>query len=161
MKLTDNDFDWIGQNENANCTGFDTKTQTWGSYWDKFAKVWTIGHGLTVDHTGSKVTKNTVWSIQQEHEEFRAVLKEHEQNVNVMLFQSLITLNQNQYSALVDFSYNAGASALRHSTLWKKIKGCASDEEIKTEFRRWIYANHTENNSLRNRREKEIQRYFS
>lgn len=161
MKLTDDDFDWIGNNENSQLIGFNPKTNTWGAYWDKFAKVWTIGHGLTIDHTGQKVTKNTVWSKQHELEEFRKILKEHEQNVNTMLFQSLITLNQNQYSALVDFSYNAGASALRHSTLWKKIKSCASNLEIKAEFRRWIYVNHIENNGSKNRREKEIQRYFS
>lgn len=161
MILTDDDLNWIGSNENSQKTGFNPQTKTWSAYWDKFAKVWTIGHGLTFDHTGSKVTEKTIWTEEQEKKEFRAVLKEFEQTVNLLIFQSLITLNQNQFSALVDFAYNAGASALRHSTLWKKIKSCASDEEIKQEFNRWCYADHKVNQGLKNRRFKEIQRYFA
>ena len=50
-----------------------------------------------------------------------------------------LTLTQNQFDALCDFAFNLGIEALRGSTLLKKIILHASDAEIQTEFKRWVY----------------------
>lgn len=48
-------------------------------------------------------------------------------------------LRQGQYDALVSFAFNVGMSALRGSTLWRKLKADAGDASIVTEFGRWVY----------------------
>lgn len=46
-------------------------------------------------------------------------------------------LMQNQYDALVSFTFNVGSAALQRSTLRQKINYNASSEEIYAEFLRW------------------------
>lgn len=47
---------------------------------------------------------------------------------------------QGQFDALVDFCFNAGQANLDTSTLLKKIKAGAPADEIRAEFKRWVYA---------------------
>jgi GH24 family phage-related lysozyme (muramidase) len=49
-----------------------------------------------------------------------------------------VPLNQNQFDALVDFAYNAGAQNLRTSTLLKKLN-LADYTGAAEQFERWIY----------------------
>jgi lysozyme len=51
-----------------------------------------------------------------------------------------VSLNQNEFDALVDFAYNAGTQALRTSTLLRKLN--AGDRAgAADEFGRWVNAN--------------------
>lgn len=50
------------------------------------------------------------------------------------------TLNQNQFDALVDFTFNEGAGRLRHSTLLQRINSGAPDGVISSEFKVWDIA---------------------
>jgi GH24 family phage-related lysozyme (muramidase) len=50
-----------------------------------------------------------------------------------------VFVNQNEFDALVDFAYNAGAKNLLNSTLLKKLN--AGDRKgAAKEFERWVYA---------------------
>jgi GH24 family phage-related lysozyme (muramidase) len=63
-------------------------------------------------------------------------------------------LNQNQFDALVDFAYNAGAQNLRTSTLLKKIN--ASDfKGAANEFGKWVFGGGKKLNGLVKRRDAE------
>ncbi len=68
-------------------------------------------------------------------------------------------LTDNEYSALVDFTFNVGAGNFKRSTLLRKVN--ASDyQRVPYEFRRWVYANGKIYKGLQNRREKEIDLFF-
>lgn len=71
-------------------------------------------------------------------------------------------INQNQFDALVSFTYNEGVGSLASSTLLKKIDGGLYNDvdTISTEFRKWVYAGGVVNDTLVQRREDELQYYF-
>lgn len=77
------------------------------------ANVLTIGYGCT---EGIRVGE--VWTKQQAQDRFRSELAKHESAVNRL---ATVDLNQNQFDALVSFSYNCGSAALGGSTLLKKL----------------------------------------
>lgn len=115
------------------------------------AGVWTIGYGHTKEvKEGMKITSH-------EAIEF---LKEDCKNVECYLSGLGLDLNQNQFDALVSFVYNVGVGNFSRSTLLNKIRVGASVDEIKAEFRRWIYASGKVQRGLVNRREREIDLFF-
>ena len=96
------------------------------------AGVWTIGYGHTSGvRAGQKIT-------QKQAEEFlKSDLTLYEKGVEKAV---RVKLNQNQFDALVSFSYNCGVGALRNSTLLKKLN--AGDYKgSSAEFPRWNKAN--------------------
>ena len=50
-------------------------------------------------------------------------------------------INQCQFDALVSFSYNCGAAALKDSSLLRDIKAGADNETIKNDFLKWSNCN--------------------
>lgn len=101
------------------------------------AGVPTIGYGSTryADGTHVNLTDPPITEAQAD-DIIRATLGEYEDAVNRYVS---VFLNQNQFDALTDFAYNAGAQNLRKSTLLTKLnagdaKGAAG------EFERWVYA---------------------
>lgn len=66
-----------------------------------------------------------------------------------------VNLTQNQFDALVSFTYNCGNTAFRNSTLLKLLNK-ALHEEVPAQMRRWVYADGKICPGLANRREKEI-----
>ncbi len=67
----------------------------------------------------------------------------------------IVALNQNQFNALVSFTFNVGSSAFRNSTLLKVLNQEQYDE-VPAQMRRWNKVNGKVVQGLVNRREKEI-----
>ena len=96
------------------------------------AGVWTIGYGHTKDvKQGMKITTNKATSLLKED------LSTYENYVNKYV---KVKLNQNQFDALVSFTFNCGGGALKSSTLLKKLnKGDYTGAA--NELLRWNKAN--------------------
>lgn len=91
------------------------------------ADVWTIGFGTTVYPDGTKVKKGDTCTADQAKAYFAYDLKRFENAVNSGL---TVSVNQNQFDALVSLTYNIGETAFKKSTLLAKlnkgdIKGAA------------------------------------
>ncbi|MCH7381355.1 lysozyme [Acinetobacter higginsii] len=82
------------------------------------AGVWTIGFGTTVYPDGTKVKKGDACTAEQAKAYFAYDLKRFENAVNSGL---TVTINQNQFDALVSLTYNIGETALKKSTLLAKL----------------------------------------
>ena len=93
--------------------------------------IWTVGYG----HTGPDVYPGLEISKAEAEQLLADDLRESEDGVGE---QVTVPLNDNQFSALVSFAFNAGNGALKRSILRKKLnkkdyKGAAD------EFRKWVY----------------------
>ncbi len=69
-----------------------------------------------------------------------------------------VELRQNQFDALVSFTFNVGPAALQRSTLRQKINRNEHDE-AKEEFLRWIYTGKGISSGLIKRRKMESELY--
>ena len=113
---------------------------------------WTIGYGHTDGvNQGMLITEKTA----------DAFLKQDIQKAEDEVNRIDADLTQEQFDALVSFVFNVGTQAFRVSTLRKLIERNPNDKKIADEFRRWVYAGNTMLPGLVNRREKEIQLYYS
>ena len=102
------------------------------------AGVPTIGYGSTryADGTPVKLTDAPITQPQAD-DIMRQTLGEYENAVNRYV---TVPLSQNEFDALVDFAYNAGAKNLLNSTLLRKLN--AGDRKgAAREFDRWVHAN--------------------
>ena len=70
-----------------------------------------------------------------------------------------LMLSQNQFDALVSFSYNCGVTALNNSTLLKDIKANSKIEKIKEDFLMWSSCNGERALGLYRRRFDEFEMY--
>lgn len=97
---------------------------------------WTIGYGTTVYPNGDKVKKGDVISQEQALDYLKDDVRKFSDAVNRLV---RVPVNQNQFDALVSFTYNLGEGALARSTLLTKLNShdyrSAADE-----FGKWIYA---------------------
>ena len=67
-----------------------------------------------------------------------------------------VPITQNQFDALVSFTYNLGVGAFKHSTLLKKLnKGKILQAD--KEFSKWVHVNGKSNRGLQARRKKEAK----
>lgn len=122
------------------------------------AGVWTIGWGNTFYADGSKVKKGDKLTQTEANILFNVVVEKY--FINPM--RKLITtpLNDNQFSALVCFTYNLGVANFKSSTLLKKVNANPNDPTIAYEFSRWVNKGSAFENGLRRRREAEAKLYF-
>ena len=67
-----------------------------------------------------------------------------------------VALNQNQFDALVSFTFNVGDSAFRNSTLLRQLNAGHHDP-VPVQLRRWVKDNGKVVQGLIKRREKEIE----
>lgn len=95
------------------------------------AGVWTVGYGVT----GPNIGPNTVITEAEADRLFSDVLRYFEQNVRDRL---KVQVNQNEFDALVSFSYNIGLNAFSSSTLLKLLNSGATKEVVASEFSRWV-----------------------
>ena len=70
-------------------------------------------------------------------------------------------INENQFSALVSFSYNLGLWNLQKSTLLKKVNLNPNDKQIELEFYKWNRAGGRVLSGLTRRRKAEAKLYFT
>lgn len=95
------------------------------------AGVLTIGYG----HTGSDVKSDSVIEVQRAEILLRKDLVRFEEAVKRLV---KIPLNQNQFDALVSFTYNLGIGALEESTLLRRLNAKESPCDVaKEELPRW------------------------
>ena len=86
---------------------------------------------------------------------------------NLLIYQIAVDsftrddINQNQFDALVSFAYNVGIQALKTSKLLRLINENPNDPEIAKQFLRWVYDEGRKVKGLINRRNAEINLYFS
>lgn len=86
---------------------------------NKLDGVWTIGYGQTGSYYGKRVRRGMTTTKAEAH----AWLRDH----SIKTYEDAVTqavkvpLNQNQFDALVSFSYNVGVGALKQSTALRKL----------------------------------------
>lgn len=102
------------------------------------AGVWTIGYGSTRYADGTRVHQSDPPITEAQADDImRQTLGEYE---NAVKRYVTVPLSQNEFDALVDFAYNAGAKNLLNSTLLKKLN--AGDRKgAAQQFDRWVHAN--------------------
>ena len=113
----------------------------------------TIGVGNTFYEDGSRV-KMTDPPITQIRamELFKWVLRQFELTVYT---NTRDDINQNQFDALVSFTYNVGQQAFKKSTLLKRINARASDQSVENAFMMW-----NKPKEIIGRRKREVKLYF-
>lgn len=116
------------------------------------AGIHTIGYG----HTAG-VRRGDVIDQQRAEQLLSDDLRKFEAVVN----RECPALNQNQFDALVSFTFNCGEGNLMKSTLLKCVKANPEGANIRYEFSRWNKANGTVLAGLIRRRKAEAELYFS
>jgi len=116
------------------------------SYQDS-AGIWTIGYGHTSD-AAFKVGPGQTITEAKAAELLRLDLREAEQAVDDAV---TVSLTDNQFGALVSFTFNVGAAALRKSALLKKLNAGAYDA-VPAELAKWNKAGGKVVQGLVNRR---------
>lgn len=99
------------------------------------AKIWTIGYGTTRIN-GKAVTSGMTCTEQQAEEYLKNDLQVFAKAINRLV---KVPLTDNQFSALLSFTYNLGVGALEKSTLLKKLNE-GSYGAAQAEFLKWIRA---------------------
>lgn len=114
--------------------------------------VWTIGYGHTKDvYEGQLAIKKTIerW-LQEDLEEFESYVSKLVK----------VELNQNQFDALVAWTYNLGPTNLKESTMLRKLN-YGDYESVPDEMRRWNKAGGEVLNGLVRRRDAEANLFSS
>lgn len=112
----------------------------------------TIGYG----HTGAGVKLGRV-TREQAEALLRSDVREAERAVLRLIN---VPLTNNQYAALVSFTFNLGSGALQRSTLRSKLNRAEYDGAA-NEFGKWVFAGGKRLKGLVNRREAERQLFNS
>lgn len=116
------------------------------------AGTWTIGYGHTAGvRRGDRIDAQKAEQLLTED------LRKFEEVVN----RECPHVNQNQFDALVSFTFNVGTGNFQKSTLLKCVKANQQNVNIRYEFSRWNKANGTVLAGLIRRRKAEADLYFS
>ena len=114
--------------------------------------VWTIGYG----HTAGVRPEMVITEAQAE--EF---LKEDLFSCENAVNNQKLSINQNQFDALVSLIYNIGIGNFQKSTLLRKARVNPNDNSIMDEFLKWVYSKGRVLPGLQRRRLAEMKLYFS
>lgn len=118
----------------------------------------TIGYGSTFYLNGNKVTmKDTPISEEVALSILFSAVEDFSKKVEKLL---KVPVNQNQFDALVDFSYNLGIGNFQKSTLLKLINNKDFIGASK-QFKKWNKSNGKVLNGLTNRRKEEEELFLS
>lgn len=122
------------------------------------AKKATIGYGNTYYKNGKKVTMlDNPITNDEALELLKVTMDTFAKQVGKMV---TAPLNQNQFNALVSFTFNVGVTNLKNSTLLKLVNKDPNQLAIANEFLKWVNAGGQKIKGLENRRIKESQIYF-
>ena len=115
------------------------------------AGVPTIGYGHTKDvRMGDKISE--YWA--------KEMLREDITEAEWQVKEFNVARNEAQLDALTSFVFNLGIERLKESTLLKVIREGGSKQQIRKEFKRWVYADGKKLKGLEHRREWEARRFF-
>ena len=107
------------------------------------AKVWTIGYGHTATaKKGMSISEAEAVNL------LRGDLARFQRCVENAV---TVSLNDNQFAALVSFCFNVGEGAFKGSTLLKKLNA-GNYDAVSSELARWNKVGNKVNNGLANRR---------
>ena len=120
------------------------------------AGLWTIGFGSTFYEDGTKVKEGDVITQQRADELFDLIVEDFAKKVKQLVKQDL---TDNNFSAIVSFTFNVGIGNLQKSTLLRKVNANPKDKTIPAEFRKWVRANDKVLQGLVRRREAEAKLY--
>ena len=115
------------------------------------AGVVTIGYGHT--HNVRMGDRISAWYAEDLLKEDIAYFEDQVKALNV-------ARTEGQLDALVSFAFNLGIERLAGSTLLKVIREGGSKNQVKHEFKRWVYAAGKRLRGLEKRREWEARRFF-
>lgn len=115
------------------------------------AGVWTIGYGHTATAAGGMVI-----TARQADELLERDITVAERAV----LSHGLTLNQNQFDALVSFVFNVGSGNFARSSLLRKVRANPNDPLIAGQFARWNKGGGRVLPGLVRRREDEADLYF-
>jgi lysozyme len=145
-------FDFIIQHEGCKLTAYQDS-----------ASIWTIGIGTIMYENGTHVKQGDVITQERADQLLLEEVLKKAHGIDAAL--ASVNLNQNQYDALLSFTYNEGIGALLTSSLLKKVKADPSDKTIRDSFMVWDKAHVNgvlvEVQGLKNRRKDEADLYFS
>lgn len=113
--------------------------------------VWTIGYGHTAMAGQPKPYKGMVIT---EREAEEILLRDLSQYENAVEQSVKVKLNDNEYAALVSFTYNVGIAAFKNSTLLKKLNN-GNFDSVPGELMKWVKAGSKRVQGLVNRRRAE------
>ena len=116
------------------------------------AGVLTIGYG----HTGKDVREGDRISPYWAKEMLEKDVAEVERAVSELG----VARTPGQFDALVSLAFNIGIGRLKGSTLLRVIRNGGTKQQIKREFKRWVYAGGRRLKGLELRREWESRRFF-
>jgi len=123
------------------------------------AGVPTIGYGTTYYEEGLPVSMvDKVITEEMAEDLLKKHVETYENGVKQGVKQSI---NQNQFDALVSFTYNVGVANLLRSTLLKKVNIDPYDLTIEKEFLKWVNAGGKRLAGLVKRRQMESQLYYA
>ena len=120
----------------------------------------TIGWGSTRDFDGKPIKLGTVWTQAECDRKKAEDMLAFEKSVKKALGGALAATSQNQFDALVSFTYNLGAGNLRSSTLLRKHKA-GNHAGAAREFVKWNRAGGRVLRGLTRRRKAEAKLYRS
>ncbi|MFJ5378144.1 lysozyme [Pectobacterium sp. CHL-2024] len=119
--------------------------------------VWTIGYGWTQPVDGKPIRRGMTIDAATADRLLKTGVVQYEQAVNQLV---KVEINQNQFDALVSFTYNLGTRSLSTSTLLKKLNS-GDIAGAAAEFARWNRAGGKELAGLTRRREAERALFLS
>ena len=115
------------------------------------AGVPTIGYGHTKNvRMGDRISE--YWA--------KELLREDIEEAEWQVKELRVAKTEGQLDALVSFVFNLGIGRLKSSTLLKVIREGGSMQQVKKEFKRWVYAGGKQLPGLVKRREWEARRFF-
>ena len=115
------------------------------------AGVPTIGYGHTKNvRMGDRISE--YWA--------KEMLREDIEEAEWLVKELGVAKTEGQLDALVSFVFNLGIGRLKKSTLLKVIRKGGSMQQIKKEFKRWVFAGGKQLPGLVKRREWEAKRFF-
>ena len=142
MKISNNGLNLIKQFEGLRLNAYDDGVG-----------VWTIGYGTIKYPNGTLVKKGDKITQAQADQYIANDVATFERAVNMLVN---VPLNQNQFDALVSFTYNLGATNLSASTLLKKLNS-KDYNGAAGEFQKWNKAGGKVMTGLVRRRKAEME----